>query len=205
MKRLQAANARSHATGWVPLFLPRSTIALIMAVLRPAESAVRRLIVIVAQGLKLNSLAKSAAALTSPLRGEVPGFAGRRGVYRTFPLFDPLKSFDPDSLWDSEPAYQSDYSFTKSIAWHDASTDATPVDATHIGHRLNAILRALNDLPRQARRLKRWELKREAALKASKPTRLSPMRPGLPPGWRERRIHEIDDVLKECHRLADDG
>ncbi len=65
-------------------------------------------------------------------------------------------------------------------------------------------MRALNDIPRQARRLKRWEIKRDAALKASKPTRLSPMRPGLPPGWRERRTHEIDDVLKECHRLAND-
>ncbi len=157
---------------------------LIMAVLRPAESAVRRLIVIAAYGLKLNGPAKPAAALTSPLRGEVPGFAGRRGVYRAFPLFDPLKSFDPDTIWDSEPAYQSDYGFTKSIAWHDASTDSTPVEATHFGHRLNAVLRPLNDLPRQARRLKRWELKRDAALKASKPTRLSPMRPGLPPGWR---------------------
>jgi hypothetical protein len=30
------------------------------------------------------------------------------------------------------------------------------------------------------------------------------MRPGLPPGWRQRRLHEIDDVLRECHGLAND-
>jgi hypothetical protein len=52
--------------------------------------------------------------------------------------------------------------------------------------------------------LKRWEAKRAAALKASKPTRMSPIRPGLPPGWRERKVHGIDTVLRECHGLAND-
>ncbi|MGB8819541.1 MAG: hypothetical protein WCC66_16630, partial [Rhizobiaceae bacterium] len=78
----------------------------------------------------------------------------------------------------------------------------TPLDATHLGQRLNAILRALDNIPRQARRLARWRVKRDAAMNAAKPTRLSPMRPGLPPGWRQRQLHEIDDVLKECHGLA---
>jgi hypothetical protein len=41
-------------------------------------------------------------------------------------------------------------------------------------------------------------------LKARKPTRICPMRPGLPPGWRERKVHEIDTVLRECHGLAND-
>jgi hypothetical protein len=140
-------------------------------------------------------------------------------VLKTFPLFDPLKSFDPDSIWDADPSYQSSYNLTKSNSYPDATTDPTPTDATHLAHRLNAILRALNDLPRQARRLKRWEFKRDAMLNSLtlrcsqseprranpwRPTRFSPMRPGLPPGWRERRIHEIDEVLKECHRLAND-
>jgi hypothetical protein len=78
------------------------------------------------------------------------------------------------------------------------------LDATHIGQRLTALIRALDNLPAQARRLARWQTKRDALLKASKPTRLSPMRPGLPPGWRQRRLHEIDDVLRECHGLAND-
>ena len=69
-------------------------------------------------------------------------------------------------------------------AFHYTSTDETPLDATHIGQRLNALIRALDNLPHQARRLVRWQVKRDAALKASKPTRISPMRPGLPPGWR---------------------
>ena len=193
-------------------FLPRSTIAMIMAVLRPAESAVRRLIVIVAAGLKPMTMVHSGAdiARLADLHpwGEMSRLAVTEGgsvaKFRTFPLFDPLKSFDPDAIWDSEPVFESGYSLTKSISWHDATTDHTPTDATHLGLRLNAILRALNDLPRQARRLKRWELKRNQRLAAHKPVRFSPMRPGLPPGWRERRIHEVDYVLKECHGLAQD-
>ncbi|MGB8816678.1 MAG: hypothetical protein WCC66_02040, partial [Rhizobiaceae bacterium] len=64
---------------------------------------------------------------------------------------------------------------------------------------------ALGDLPRQARRLARFQARRDLARKSSapfKPMRLSIFRPGLPPGWRQRPIHEVDDVLRECHGLA---
>ncbi|MGB8819425.1 MAG: hypothetical protein WCC66_16045, partial [Rhizobiaceae bacterium] len=64
---------------------------------------------------------------------------------------------------------------------------------------------ALGDLPRQARRLARFQARRDLARKSSapfKPMRLSIFRPGLPPGWRQRPIDEVDDVLRECHGLA---
>jgi hypothetical protein len=180
--------------------LPRSTVAMIMLVLRPAESCVRRLIVIAAHGL-------GAAALTSPHSwGEVPGIAGRRGDFpptRAFKLFDPLKSFDPEAIWDVQPVWESGYGLTANFTYS-SENPAEPLNATHIGQRLNALIRALDSIPAQARRLVRWQAKRDAALKACKPTRMSPMRPGLPPGWRERKIHEIDDVLRECHGLAHD-
>ena len=178
--------------------LRRDAFAAILLVLRPAESAVRRLIVIAAIGL---------APSTSPrLRGEVPGIAGRRGDFlpiRAFKLFDPLKSFDPESVWDNEPVWESHLGPSDS-AFHYTSVDDSPLEATHLGQRLNALIRALDNLPHQARRLVRWQQKRDAALKASRPTRISPMRPGLPPGCRERKLHEIDDVLRECHGLAND-
>ena len=178
--------------------LPRSTLAAIMLVLRPAESAVRRLIVIAAHGLMLQP---------RPLAGEMPGIAGRREDFpaiRAFKLFDPLKSFDPESIWDVQPVWESGYGLTASTIVHDTSLDHQPIDATQIGQRINALMRALDNLPAQARRLIRWQAKRDAALKAHRPTRLSPIRPGLPPGWRERKIHEIDTVLRECHGLAND-
>lgn len=179
--------------------LPRSTLAMILAVLRPAESAVRRLIIIAAHGLTLS---------TSPReRGEVPGIAGRRGDFCTkaFKLFDPLKSFDMESIWDNDtPQYESGYDLAANHGVHDATLDNHPINATHIGQRLNALMRALENIPAQAHRLVRWQIKRNEALKARRPTRLSLMRPGLPPGWRQRKLHKIDTVLRECHGLAND-
>ena len=182
--------------------LPRSTIAAIMLVLRPAESAVRRLIVIAAHGLPPKSQTLRVADLPT-CGGDVRQDRGGRAGHSAFKLFDPLKSFDPESIWDNDPVWESGYGLTASPTQH-ATRDQQPIDATHIGRRLNALMRALDNLPAQARRLARWQAKRDAALKAHRPTRMSPMRPGLPPGWRERKIHEIDDVLRECHGLAND-
>jgi hypothetical protein len=123
---------------------------------------------------------------------------------RAFKLFDPLKSFDHEDFWD-EAQRQHDHALRPlDPASGFQILDSTPINATHLGQRLNALMRALDHLPRQARRLIRWQAKRDAALKAHRSTRLSPMRHGLPPGWRERKIHEIDEVLKECHGLAND-
>ena len=184
--------------------LPRSTFAAIMLVLRPAESCVRRLIVIAARNLTLKPRLPRDFIILGP-RPKDPVSTMPDGIIRprAFKLFDPLKSFDPESFWDADPAWESGYDLTSDYTSTLAPNDPT-LDATHIGRRLNALIRALDNLPAQARRLMRWQQKREAALKAHRPSRISPMRPGLPPGWRERRVHEIDDVLRECHGLAHD-
>jgi hypothetical protein len=178
--------------------LQRDVFSAIMLVLRPAESAVRRLIVIAAHGLVLKPPPPREALMVSLSNHE--GFPPTRA----FKLFDPLKSFDQEDFW-VEAQRQHDHALRQlDPASGFTIIDTTPVDATHISQRLNALMRALDNLPHQARRLIRWQSKRDAALKAHRPTRLSPIRPGLPPGWRERKIHEIDDVLKECHGLAND-
>jgi hypothetical protein len=188
--------------------VPRSTFAMIMLVLRPAESCVRRLIVIAAHGLAVQPrpLAGPEAGETGGSPWAVPGIAGRRGDFpptRAFKLFDPLKHFDPEDYWDVQPVWESGYGLTANFTYH-SENPAEPINATHLGQRLNALMRALDSIPAQARRLVRWQAKRDAALKAYRPTRMSPMRPGFPPGWRERKIHEIDEVLRECHGLAHD-
>ncbi len=183
--------------------MQRHVYAAILMVLRPAESAVRRLIVIAAHGLSLKPRAPR------PLPAALAGFGmGDGSKTPSFCLFDPLKHFDLDDhdnnalprfSFDSlyEPEFDASHGFQPDV----------PVDAAHLFTRLRALRAALNDLPLQARRLARWQARRDVLLKANtpfKPMRITPFRPGLPPGWRQRRIHEIDDVLRECHGLARD-
>jgi hypothetical protein len=73
------------------------------------------------------------------------------------------------------------------------------VNAARLSRRLQILKRALEDLPRQARRMARWRVRREA-MKA--PKFKSPLRPGPPPGRRKRHIHEVDEILANCHWLA---
>ena len=76
------------------------------------------------------------------------------------------------------------------------------VNAVPLTRRLEALKLALEDLPRQARRMARWQARREAA---PSPKFRSPLRPGRPPGSRRKPIHLVDEVLIECHGLAWDA
>ncbi|MGB8816798.1 MAG: hypothetical protein WCC66_02645 [Rhizobiaceae bacterium] len=177
--------------------LPRHVYAAVMLVLRPAESAVRRLITLAAHGLVLQPQAPHAAPV---------GLAPREGSARkpAFALLDPLKQFDPDAIWDADaPMFIEVHGpFDPAFGFHEVPSSLAPVAANLLGLRLNALMRALDDLPRQARRLVRWQARRDLALAQMRPMRLSPIRPGPPPGKRQRPLHEVDDILRECHGLA---
>ncbi len=184
--------------------LPRQLFYAVLFILRPTESAVRRLIVIAARGLVLTLRA------SRPLPASLPAFSGA-GAMRApaFALIDPLKHFDPEAIWDAAPppllASVPDF-HDPNWGYREFSSPDEPVNAGLIARRLNALKRALDDLPRQARRLVRWQAKRDLALKGPfRPMRMTPFRPGLPPGWRQRPLHEIDHVLRECHGLALDA
>jgi hypothetical protein len=155
----------------------------VLRVLRPAEAAVRRLIVIAARGL----VAKPVASRAVPRRGGIARRGGRRRA--SFQLFDPRILFDPAP----EPA---DPHPAPPIPVRDGL-----IDAKRLIRRLKAIKLALADLPRQAKRLVRARARRD---KVPGLRGLAPMRPGRPPGWRRKPTHEVDAVLKECHALACD-
>ena len=141
------------------------------------------------------------------------GQGGKGGSSRpSFQLFDPRKNFaelrqhrrkftrnpprihifgsDPRvaALWPAPPP---------------AADPAPPPDglinAERLSRRLQALKLALEDLPRQARRLARWRARRETV---QSPKFKSPLRPGHPPGYRRKPVHEVDAVLIECHGLA---
>ncbi|MDP1700152.1 MAG: hypothetical protein Q8L53_04210 [Aestuariivirga sp.] len=185
--------------------IPRSLHSAVLAVLRPAESAVRRLIVVAAR----NVVVKLAPSRPMP-KGKVIGKGGgsRPPAFR---LCDTRKDFPelrerrvryskyPPRILFLRPESRIDE------LWPRPQPKAAPVapdglaPAARLHRRLQALKAALDDLPRQARRMARWH-QRRAAMPG--PVYRSPLRPGPPPGHRKRKIHEVDEVLANCHWLA---
>jgi hypothetical protein len=165
----------------------------------------RRLIVIAARGL----VVKPAAARPKP-----QGLTGRgRGNRPSFPLFDPRKRFAPfdrkpgrraiPRIWvvGHDPTVAAMWAYQRSMAPTPPPADDGHVDGRRLSLRLEALKLALDDLPRQARRLVRARARRD---KVPSLCLKLPMRPGRPPGYRKVPVHEVDHVLAECHALARD-
>ena len=194
-----------EATG---LRIPQPLHRAVLRVLRPAESAMRRLVVIAARGLVVKP---------SPSRPKPVGPIGKGGGNRppSFQLFDPRKNFaelrqhrvkytrNPPRIhfFGSDPTVASLWAARAPIADPAPPPDGL-LNAERLTRRLQALKLALDDLPRQARRLARWRLRRE---NAKSPKFRSPLRPGHPPGYRRKPVHEVDEVLIECHGLACDA
>jgi hypothetical protein len=186
--------------------LPHSLHRAVLRVLQPAESALRRLIVIVARGLVVK-LAPSRPMPAGPIIGK-----GGRSL-PAFKLLDPrkrlvlqhhevsLRLLPRIHVFGGDPRVAALWSAPPPLAAPAPSPDGL-VSAGPLTRRLEALKLALNDLPRQARRLARWRLRKEniPSLKFK-----SPLRPGPPPGHRRKKVHEVDEVLAECHGLARDA
>ena len=182
--------------------IPRSLHSAVLSVLRPAESAVRRLIVIAARGL----VVKVAPSRPMP-KGHIFGKAGapRASFFR---LFDTRKNFP--ELRRRRVKYMKNpprihffpYDTLQPVPRPVAEPAPPPdglVNAARLSRRLQVLKLALDDLPRQAKRLARWRVRRESM---PSPKFKSPLRPGPPPGRRKRQIHPIDEILANCHWLA---
>jgi len=188
----------TKTVGRIPHRLHRA----VLRVLRPAESAVRRLIVVAARGLVVK---------VAPSRPMPKGHRIGKGSGPSRPAFKlcDKRIFFPE-LNNSRVRYTKNpprihvfpYDTMVAIA-RPAVVPAPPpdglVNAARLSRRLQALKLALEDLPRQARRMARWRVRRE---NMKSPKFKSPLRPGQPPGHRRKPIHEIDEVLTECHWLA---
>jgi hypothetical protein len=179
--------------------IPRAARHQILRVLGPAESAARRLIVLAAQFQK-NVSSPSASTASLPL----PDFTAFDRATKTprFKLFDQRKRFD----WlDDQPAKQMPKAMPRiSVIGVSDPVFETPKqsrqDSATLTRRLQALQGALSDLPMQAKRLNRQMQKRKA--QPAGPKRVPPLRPGLPPSFRQKPDHAVDHVLKECHALV---
>ena len=184
------------------LRIPQPLHSAVLRLLRPAESAMRRLIVIAARGL----VVKLAPSRPMP---KPAGPIGKGGPSRpSFQLFDPRKNFaelrQHRRRFTRNPPRIHFFPYDTLSPARPTAADAPPppdglVNAERLSRRLQALKLALDDLPRQARRLARWRVRRE---NMPSPKFKSPLRPGRPPGYRRKPVHEVDEVLIECHGLA---
>ncbi len=189
--------------------LPWPTYRAVLRVLRPAESALRRLIVVAARGL----VVKPAVSRPKPAGPVRPRKGGTS--HPSFQLFDPHTRImlprlrrKPKRPTARIHMFNADGELV--TIWPPPRPAATPavarpkaadglVNGARLIRRLEALESALSDLPRQAMRLARWRMRQEAS---PNPSFKLPIRRGHPPGHRKRKTHEVDELLSECDWLA---
>ncbi|WP_457939021.1 hypothetical protein [Mesorhizobium sp. 10J20-29] len=221
--------------GGAPKSLPRHLHRAVLSLLRPAESAARRLAIVLSRGLSLPPVRRRRApqkprpsilvrdgvgtGIVWKAGAPVPASLAppKRPASRTLclPLLDPLPRWSGGrrrwrpgvpriSLFDGAARQEIP-------AWRPPLPD-DPLDAGRLFGRLDALGRALDDLPGLARRFLRWQARRDLALAAGRRHRTTPLRPGRPPGgrlarydpdaWARRRTREVDRILAHAHSLA---
>ena len=185
--------------GRIPVELHRN----VLRVLRPAESAVRRLIVIVAGTIKVKA---------APPRPAPAGFvrAAQRKPRVSFQLFDPRQRFfckPPRPKNEPRPQPRITFFGNGEVRRISLVREPPPRDdkadglanPANLARRLEALKAALDDLPRQAKRMARALARRQQSPRLKLQ---SPLRPGPAPGARRKPIEEIHHVLERCHWLA---
>ena len=182
--------------------IPRPLHRAVLRVLRPAESAMRRLIVVAARNL----VVKVAPSRPMP-KGQRIG-KGSGPSRPSFKLCDKRIFFpelsNPRVKYTKNPPRIHVFPYDTLVPRPRPAVAPPPppdglINAARLSRRLQALKSALEDLPRQAKRMARWRVRREAT---KAPKFKFPLRPGQPPGHRRKPTHEIDDVLTECHWLA---
>lgn len=202
------------------LTLPRHLHRAALSLLRPAEAAARRLIIVAARDIVV-ALPTARPRKPKPAstilrngvgtgivmpRGFRPGTGAPAPRSLALPLFDPLPRWraNPRPGASGLPRI-SIPGLTQRFPVPRAPSRDDPIDATRLVLRLGALARALDDLPAQARRFARWRDRGRAH-------RVTPLRPGRPPGGRlsrydpdakrRKNIRDVDEILAHTHALA---
>jgi hypothetical protein len=200
-----------------------------LRILRSAESAVRRLIIVMARDIKVEPRPKRPAPSRpvnankgkSKVQGQGQGQGNTSRRPPSFNLFDrdrrsdfgkPGRQRRPKGRKDVEPRIRV-LGYDPRIPEFLRGPDPTPapvveskvavkdgtVSAKRLCRRLFAIVRALQNMEREAERYARWWA---TPIEERRPRRERALRFGWPPGWRIKSTHEVDDILKECHWLV---
>lgn len=204
----------SRGCGDVPATLPRHLHRAVLSLLRPAESAARRLAIVLARGLahppaprphgpvKLRETRTASIFVRNgvgtgivmrpgaPVPPQLAHLAPSKAVSRpmSFPLLDPLPRWRGRRRWQRVAGMPSismaGAAARPAVQAWRPPLPDDPLDAGRLGRRLAALARALDDLPGLARRFARWKARRDRALGAGRIHRVAPLRGGRPPGGR---------------------
>lgn len=223
---LQARGGAAIAGG---VTLPRHLHRALLALLRPAEAAARRLVIVAARGLVVEPVPPRPRKPAPPSiflrRGErgtgivlppgfAPGFMKPARLNPTpsrpgFRLFDPLPRWKRRVRQTAVPRISGPgFAAPFPIARRRPPSPHDPVGTARLVLRLNALGSVLDDLPRHARRFARWRAAGRAAVAQEKngirPARFRrtwPLRPGRPPGHHSKRSRRPTHAV---HPLLDD-
>jgi hypothetical protein len=199
--------------------LPRHLHRAVLRLLRPAEAAARRLIIVAASGLVLPFTRQSGPEVvmsagfaagpagTRPLRAN--GGNATPSLRCSLPLFDPLPRFCRRQPVRNGVPRISLPGLTRPAPLPPPPCPDDPIDATRLALRLQALERALDDLPGHARRFARWRSRtadgaqrKQYSVTGAPIVRRWPLRTGRPPGWRRRNRHEVHEILARTNGLA---
>ncbi len=208
--------------------LPRHLHRVLLGLLRPAESAVRRLIVIAARGLAVpprrhrperigGQGSRRAGAVAKLHDAQSDGMAATlarqpltMSLTMSLPLLDPLPCWPRKRVARVGVPRISVPNVTAlfPVAPRRQPMPDDPIDAARLNRRLSALSADLDDLPARAQRFARWMAARNSASAPnSRPgartrhRRVWPLRPGRPPGHRRSRGRR---PVHEIHELLDD-
>jgi hypothetical protein len=243
------------------LCLPRHLYRAILLLLRPAESAARRLIIATAQGIvavvppfrlrkpkpKISDTVAAMRRLGLAVTLSREDFAryeaeqkaaalrATRPRGQNLSLLDALKNpfrirrhYAPAHIVPRIRSLFDDAPYTPLPAPPPLPSRDDPIGAAKLTLRLDALGRALDDLPGQARRFARWKARNDAALQRDREARdaaaaggkpgpvrfprFSPLRRGRPPGGRlprfdpdaprRKNIREVDEILAHANAMA---
>jgi hypothetical protein len=184
--------------------IPRPLHSTILRVLRPAEAALRRLIYVMARDVKLKPRADNAKPVGKIEKTGKGTGKPRRPLFR---IDDPRPPVEPGP---KPKRYRKStgvhvYPYTTLIR-QPGSEKPVPlkdgkIDGNRLARRLRAIMDALRNLDREARRCARWQQRRRK-INETRAIHIIPIRPGPPPYSRKKSRHEVDDILRSCHDMA---
>ncbi|MFN0191506.1 MAG: hypothetical protein ACKVP5_05955 [Aestuariivirga sp.] len=181
--------------------IPRALHSAILRILRPAEAAVRRLIFVAAKDIVLKPRAERAKPVG---KIEKKGKGSRRPLFRLEDARPPMVPGPPRKRYRKSIGihfYPYETLIRPAVPAKPAPIRDGKIDGNRLKRRLQAIMGALENLNREARRCARWMARRRKIFE----TRLiyvNPIRPGPAPYLHEKSRHEVEEVLRDCHWLA---